>query len=335
MSYTVNITTLQPDIVVNTTASYVTVRSTTTSVLLNSNATIFGTIPIPGATGAQGATGPAGATGPSGATGPTGATGSQGNAGATGANGLGYYDIRSGSSIVIPVPNALNTVDFYGLPDLGAFTIGQYVRAVLPSLSGVGQTVFIEGRVSDRTDNKLTLVVDTVVGLSIGQTYGSESDYWVLTVSGLRGLIGATGPQGDTGIQGATGIAGADGATGPQGSIGATGSQGATGPSGATYLVHTGITGTTQVEVDTWNSAQYNSMKYVVEVKDGSNLYFVEIAMMYDGTNIYINDYGIMANNGTLGTFTADVVTGTVRLLFNPSGATSMTIKANKMAVSA
>jgi hypothetical protein len=49
--------------------------------------------------------------------------------------------------------------------------------------------------------------------------------------------------------------------------------------------------------------------------------------MFYDGTNIDFSEYGIITNNGLLGTFTADVSGSNIRLLFTPNGATSMSIR--------
>lgn len=96
---------------------------------------------------------------------------------------------------------------------------------------------------------------------------------------------------------------------------------------GLTTVNYTGITGTGQVQLDSLDTTAYDTVKYFIRVKDGSDYHVTEIVLFYDGTDININEYGIITNNGLLGTFTADKSGSNVRLLFTPSGATSMSIR--------
>jgi hypothetical protein len=96
---------------------------------------------------------------------------------------------------------------------------------------------------------------------------------------------------------------------------------------GDTTENYTGITGTSQVQLDSFVYANFDTVRYFVRVKDSGNYHVEEIVMFYDGTNIDISEYGIITNNGSLGSFTADVSGSNVRLLFTPSGATSMSIR--------
>ena len=89
----------------------------------------------------------------------------------------------------------------------------------------------------------------------------------------------------------------------------------------------TGITGTTQVQVDNFDKTVYDTAKYLIKAKDGSDLHIVEMLLAFDGTDIHKSEYGVITNNGLLGTFSADVVGNNVRLLFTPNGATNMTIR--------
>jgi hypothetical protein len=334
MAYDYNITVVRPEVTVNSTANIVTVRASTSSVILNTNAAIIGTVPVPGATGAQGATGPSGKS----------------------------YNVTSTSSIVIPEPGIGATVTFT-VADVGSYVSGARVRAIKAG-SGSGASQYIEGLVEILSPTSLRLGVEYISGLTVGETINS----WSFSIAGLyavgatgptgatgqqgnngatgpqgndgatgaQGIQGATGPQGEIGLNGATGAEGPQGATGPQGPAGADGATGAQGPAGTgAFLFYDNVTGTDQVQVDTWDASLFNSMKYYIEVKDGSDIEFLEITLVYDGTDIHYSEFGIITNNGLLGSFTADAVTNTVRLLFNPTGATAMTIKANKMAVSA
>jgi hypothetical protein len=99
---------------------------------------------------------------------------------------------------------------------------------------------------------------------------------------------------------------------------------------GATTVNYTGITGTGQQQLDSLDTTAYDTAKYFIRVKDGSNYHITEIVIFYDGTDVGFSQYGIITNNSTLGTFTADKNGSNVRLLFTPSGATSMSIRVAK-----
>ena len=93
-----------------------------------------------------------------------------------------------------------------------------------------------------------------------------------------------------------------------------------------------GITTTSQIQLDAFNLAQYDTAKYLIKIKDGSNLHIVEIVLAYDGTDILKSEYGVITNNGALGTFQADKPYGSdnVRLLFTPIDPTSMSVRVEK-----
>lgn len=95
-------------------------------------------------------------------------------------------------------------------------------------------------------------------------------------------------------------------------------------------LDYSGITGDSQQQLDSIDTTKYDTVKYFIKIKDGSNYHISEIVMFYDGTDIDLSQYGIITNAGLLGTFTADVNASNVRLLFTPNGATSMSIKIAK-----
>jgi hypothetical protein len=80
-----------------------------------------------------------------------------------------------------------------------------------------------------------------------GKTWTFTDGKWALNVSigGVTGVTGSTGPTGSTGLTGPTGSTGVAGATGNTGAVGPTGSTGAVGPTGSTGL--TGPTGSTGV----------------------------------------------------------------------------------------
>jgi hypothetical protein len=97
----------------------------------------------------------------------------------------------------------------------------------------------------------------------------------------------------------------------------------------------TALAGTAQANLDTFASATYRSIKYFIQIVDGSNVHITEIVLFHDGTDVFLHEYGIMTNGGgQRGTFDATLASGTVTLKFTPSpAATAMTIKVVRMAV--
>ena len=92
------------------------------------------------------------------------------------------------------------------------------------------------------------------------------------------------------------------------------------------------ISGTTLQNLDVYSSSAYRSAKYFIQIVDGTSIHISEITVFHDGTNVYINEYGISTNNGQLGFFDA-VYDANVTLNFTPTGATNMTIKVVRMGI--
>lgn len=77
---------------------------------------------------------------------------------------------------------------------------------------------------------------------------------------------------------------------------------------------------TTQGAVDTFNSSTYDSAKYIVQAKITGEIHATEVLVMHDGTDVYTTEYGTMwSGAASLGTFTADLSGGNIRLLFTPA----------------
>ena len=87
------------------------------------------------------------------------------------------------------------------------------------------------------------------------------------------------------------------------------------------------ITGSTQVNLDTFSSTIYRSARYFVQIVDGSKIHISELSVFHDGTAAYLSEYGISTNQGQLGVFDASWDASNVIIKFTPSGATSMYIK--------
>lgn len=78
---------------------------------------------------------------------------------------------------------------------------------------------------------------------------------------------------------------------------------------------------TSQVAIDTFAVATYRSAKYTLSITDNVNAATYqssEVLVMHDGTNAYLTEYAVLRSNSTVGTLSADVSGGNVRLLFTP-----------------
>jgi len=95
------------------------------------------------------------------------------------------------------------------------------------------------------------------------------------------------------------------------------------------------ISGSGQVSLDTYNSSEYRTSKYLIQIIDSGSVYVTEISMFWIGTSVYLSEYGINTNNGSLGTFDASIGAGIVTLTFTPNSATAMTIKVVRLGITA
>ncbi len=80
--------------------------------------------------------------------------------------------------------------------------------------------------------------------------------------------------------------------------------------------------------VDAFSTSSYTSAKYMVQIKaDAANLQVMEALVVTDGSDAYITTYGVVDTNGALGTLSANVVSGNVRLYYTSSSLNSGNIK--------
>lgn len=92
-------------------------------------------------------------------------------------------------------------------------------------------------------------------------------------------------------------------------------------------------TTTTNQVVDSFDLGIYSTAKYIVQAKYSTSIHSTEIMVMHDGTNVYIHEYGTMYSGSSLGTFSADISSGLVRLLFSPTNINT-TVKSKRMQIS-
>ena len=87
---------------------------------------------------------------------------------------------------------------------------------------------------------------------------------------------------------------------------------------------------TTATAVDSWATATYRSVKYLVQITQGTNYQFSEIVVSHNGTTTVMTEYAVVETNGALGSFTSDVSGGNARLLVTMGSATSATVNIHR-----
>jgi hypothetical protein len=95
---------------------------------------------------------------------------------------------------------------------------------------------------------------------------------------------------------------------------------------------HVTTTTTATVIIDTFDSTEYRSSKYFVQVQSGTGgaaeFHIVELNLLVDNAGqTYRSEYGLITTNGELGAFDTTSTVNTVSLTFTPTAATSKTIK--------
>ena len=94
------------------------------------------------------------------------------------------------------------------------------------------------------------------------------------------------------------------------------------------------LTDSSATVVDSWTATAYNSAKYVVQMKKGSDIEVLEVLVTVDGNNnVYLTEYADVISNTQLGTTDADFSGGSVRLLVTASNGT--TVKVHKTLIEA
>ena len=93
------------------------------------------------------------------------------------------------------------------------------------------------------------------------------------------------------------------------------------------------ITSVATQNLDSFSGATYRSAKYFAQVTMGTNIHVSEISIMHDGTKAYLSEYGILTNNGQLGTFDATYSGGTATLTWAANTTTSHVVKLSRLSL--
>ena len=80
------------------------------------------------------------------------------------------------------------------------------------------------------------------------------------------------------------------------------------------------------------STSTYRSVEYTIQATQGTNFHATKILSIHNGTVAYNSEYGIIYNNGSVGTFDVDVSGGNIRLLVTPASSSSTTYTINFVA---
>ena len=91
---------------------------------------------------------------------------------------------------------------------------------------------------------------------------------------------------------------------------------------------------------DNFTASEWRSMKYMVSIKyvaGGANKYYsTEISILVDGTDVSVSQYGIVENDGNIGTISVSRAGNTVSLTVVPvGGITPITLRYMRMGLKA
>jgi len=75
--------------------------------------------------------------------------------------------------------------------------------------------------------------------------------------------------------------------------------------------------------IDSFSASEWRMVKYLVSISkttDGANkFYATELTILCDGTNVSVSEYGMIDNDGDIGTVSVSRVSGNVRLVVTPN----------------
>jgi hypothetical protein len=91
---------------------------------------------------------------------------------------------------------------------------------------------------------------------------------------------------------------------------------------------------------DNFTASEWRSMKYMISIKyvaGGSNKYYsTELSILVDGTDVSVSQYGIVENDGNIGTISVSRAGDTVSLTVVPvGGITPITLRYMRMGLKA
>lgn len=109
------------------------------------------------------------------------------------------------------------------------------------------------------------------------------------------------------------------------------------GTSGNNEQIITGID--SETEVDTFSRSTWRMVKYIISLSktdDENNYYFAtELSLLIDPKNIHVSQYGLIGNDGDMGTISVSRDGDDVHLVVTPASVTPITVRYARMGLKA
>ena len=92
--------------------------------------------------------------------------------------------------------------------------------------------------------------------------------------------------------------------------------------------------------IDSFSATDWRMVKYIISIAKtsaGDNKYYAtEMSILIDGTDVNVNEYGTIDNDGNIGTISVSKVGGTVSITVTPQiGITPVTVRFARMGLKA
>lgn len=98
-------------------------------------------------------------------------------------------------------------------------------------------------------------------------------------------------------------------------------------------VTSTTMTTTSATTIATHAAATYRTVKYLVQLTQGTDYHATEVNLIHDGTTVYITEYGTLFDNAALGTLNATISSGNILLQLTPGSNSSLTARVVSTAI--
>ena len=101
----------------------------------------------------------------------------------------------------------------------------------------------------------------------------------------------------------------------------------------ASEITSTTMTTTSATTIATHAAATYRTVKYLVQLTQGTDYHSTEVNLIHDGSTVYITEYGTLFDNAVLGTLSATISSGNILLQVTPGSNSSLTARVVSTAI--
>jgi len=88
-----------------------------------------------------------------------------------------------------------------------------------------------------------------------------------------------------------------------------------------------------QAVLDVFSKTSFRSVKYQIQVTQGSSYHTVEFIIVHNGSLTFNTEFAIVKTGDSLASFDSDISSNNVRLLITPASGSSTTFKAIRTSI--